>query len=57
VEVPARPVGADQHQRVDRIAGGFLHLGGRQFDALALRLGLDLVANRPSGFLPIAVEG
>ena len=56
VEMAARPIGADQHQRVDRIARRLLHLGGRQLDALDLRLGLDLVADRLLDFAPVAVE-
>ena len=56
VEVPARPIGADQHQRVDGVARGLLHLGRRELDAFDLGFGLDLVADRPLGFPPIAVE-
>ena len=54
VEVAADAVGADQHQRVDRIARGLLHLRGRQLDALALRLGLDLVADGLLDLAPVA---
>ena len=36
VEVAADAVGADQHQRVDRIARRLLHAGGRDFDACGL---------------------
>ena len=35
VEMAARAIGADQHQRADRIAGGALDIGGREFDAAA----------------------
>jgi len=45
VEVAADPVGADQHQRADRIARRLLHLGSGIFDALGLGLALDLVAD------------
>ena len=38
MEVSARPIGADQHQRVDRVSRCLLHLGGRQLDAAGLRL-------------------
>ena len=39
VEMAAHAVGADQHQRVDRIARRLLHVGGGELDALGLRLG------------------
>ena len=38
VEMAADAVGADQHQRVDRIARRLLHVGGGDLDALGLRL-------------------
>src|SRR5580704_4791721 len=38
MKVPARPVGADQHERVDGIAGGPLDFGSGQLNATALRL-------------------
>ena len=38
VEMAARPIGADQHQRMDRVARRLLHLGGGQLDAAGLRL-------------------
>ena len=38
VEMAADAVGADQHQRVERIARRLLHVGGRQLDAARLRL-------------------
>src|SRR5664280_3565793 len=37
VKMAAHAVGADQHQRVDRIARGLLHFGRGNLDALALR--------------------
>ena len=46
VEVPARAVGADQHQGADRIPRGLLHLGNGELDACRLRPRLDLVAER-----------
>ena len=54
VERAADAVGADQHQGMDRIAGGLLHLGGGDFDAAALRLGLELVADRALDLAPVA---
>ena len=56
VEVTARAVGADQHQRVDRIARRLLDLGGGDVDAGRLRPRLDLVAERFLRLAPIAVE-
>src|SRR5712691_487559 len=56
VEMPARPVGADQHQRMDRIARGLLHLGGGELDAGDLRARLDLVGDALLDLAPIAVE-
>src|SRR5262245_31193129 len=56
VEVTARAVGADQHQRADRIARRLLDLGGGDVDARGLRPRLDLVTERPLRLAPIAVE-
>ena len=56
VEMAARAIGADQHQRADRIAGGAFDVGRGQIDAAALRLRLDLGADRLARFRPIAVE-
>ena len=56
VEVTARAIGADQHQRVDRIARRLLDLGGGNVDAGRLRPRLDLVGERPLRLAPIAVE-
>ncbi len=47
VEMAADAVGADQHQRVDRIARRLQHVGGGELDAALLRLALDLVAEQP----------
>ncbi len=52
----ANAIGADQHQRMYGIARGLLHVGGGNLDAVALRLGLDLVAERLLDFAPVAVE-
>jgi len=57
VEVPARAIGANQHQGVDRVARRLLDLGGGDVDARSLRPRLDLVAERPLHLAPIAVEG
>ena len=54
VEVAAHAVGADQHQGADRIPRGLLHIRRRDFDALGLRLRLDLVAERPLDLAPVA---
>ena len=54
VEMAAGAVGADQHQRVDGIARGLLHLGGGNLDALGLRLALDLVADGLLDLAPVA---
>ena len=56
VEMAAHPVGADQHQRADRIAGGLVDVGRRQFDAAGLRLGLQLGLDGAFDVAPIAVE-
>ena len=46
VEMAARAIGADQHQRADRVAGRPLDVGGGKLDAARLRLRLDLGAER-----------
>ena len=56
VEMAAHAVGADQHQRVDRIARRLLHVARGELDAGRLRLLLDLVADAPLGLGPLAVE-
>ena len=56
MKMTAHAVGADQHQRVDGIARGLLHLGRGNLDALALRLGENLVAQALFGFRPLPVE-
>ncbi len=56
VEVAADAIGADQHQRVDRIARRLLHVGGGEFDASRLRLGANLVADLLLGRGPLSVE-
>ena len=57
VEVAARPVGADQHQGVDRVARRLLDMSGREFDAAGLRARLELVADRPLDLVPVAIQG
>ena len=56
VEMPARAVGADQHQGADRVARRLLHLGRGEFDSRRLRPRLDLVAERLLDLAPIRVE-
>src|SRR5260370_20816407 len=56
VEVAAPPIGADQHQRPDRIAGGALDLWRADLDAARLRLFLQLAADCRAGLLPIAIK-
>ncbi len=56
MEVAARPIGADQHQRLDGIARGLLHLRRHEFDAGDLRLGAHLVAERALDLAPVAIE-
>ena len=56
VEVAADAIGADQHQRADRVARRLLHVGRRQLDAGALRLRAHLVADLLLGLGPLAVE-
>ena len=56
VEMAARPIGANEHQRPDRIAGRALDLGGGDVDAAALRLRLELVADRRTRVLPARVK-
>jgi hypothetical protein len=54
VEVTAHAVGADQHQRVNGIAGRLQHIRRAEIDALGLRLGLDGVAELLLGVTPVA---
>jgi len=54
--VPARAVGADQHEGADRVARCLLDLGSGEFDASGLRPRLDLVAERALELAPIAVK-
>ena len=56
VEVSAGAIGADQHQRADRVAGGAFDLGGGKLDAFGLRLRLHLPAEGLADFGPVAVE-
>ena len=56
VEMAAGAIGANEHERADRIAGGALDVGGRKLDAPGLRLRLDLGAERFADLGPIAVE-
>ncbi len=56
VEMAARAIGADQHQRADRVARGAFDVGRGDVDAARLRLRLDLGAERLAGFRPVAVE-
>ena len=56
VEMAARAIGADQHQRADRVAGGALDIGGGKIDAAGLRLRLDLGADAVADLGPVAVE-
>ncbi len=57
VEMAAHAVGADQHQRPDRIARRLLHIGRRQAAARGLRPGGDLAADDLLDLRPVAVEG
>jgi hypothetical protein len=54
VEVAADAVGANEHQRVDRVARRLLHIGRGKLDAPSLRLGLDLVADGLLDLGPVA---
>src|SRR5258708_13764527 len=56
IEMPARAVGADQHQGADRIARCLLDFGGGDIDPCGLRSRLALVAERALGLAPIAIE-
>ena len=56
VEMAADAIGADQHQRVDGIAGRLLHLFGGKLDAAGLRGGLHFVADGFRRFRPFAGE-
>jgi hypothetical protein len=56
VKVSADAVGADQHQRADRVTRRLLHVDGGDFDAFGQRFGFYLVADGPFDLLPIAVE-
>src|SRR6516162_1109914 len=57
MEVPARPISADEHQGPDRIAGGALDLDGGDFHTAGLRLRLELAADRRSSRrLPTGVK-
>ncbi len=57
MQMATHAVGADHHQRLDGIAGGLLHVGGGQLDALLLRLGLHLVADSLLHLAQFCVEG
>src|SRR5262249_53395955 len=56
MEMAARPKGADEHQRPDRIAGGALDLGFGDVDAARLRLRFELAADRRRCVLPAGIE-
>ncbi len=56
MEMPAGAIGADQHERPYRVAGGALNVGGGKLDALGLCLRFDLRAERLADFGPVAVE-
>src|SRR5262249_34036992 len=56
IEVPARSVGADQHQGANRIARRLLDLGRGQLDAIALCARLHFIAERALYRLPVAIE-
>ena len=56
VEVAADAVGADQHQRVNRIARCLQDVGRCELDTLRLRRCRDLLADLLFGFGPLAVE-
>ncbi len=56
VEMAARAVGADQHQRPHRIPRCPLHVGRGKLDAAALRLGLDLGGDCRRSAGPIAIQ-
>ena len=56
MQVTADAIGANEHQRAHQIAGRLLDIGRGDFNALGLRLGLDLVADRPFDLAPVAVE-
>jgi hypothetical protein len=54
--VPARAVGADEHQGADRIPRGLLHLGNGELDTCRPRPRLDLVGELALQRLPVAVK-
>ncbi len=54
MEVAADAVGADQHQRADRISRRLLYVGRRDLGALGLSLAPDLVAERFLDRTPVA---
>src|SRR5215472_14428783 len=56
MEMAARPIGADEHQRPDRIAGGALDLGRGNVHTTDLRLCLQLAADRRGRLLPTGIE-
>ena len=56
VEVSAGAIGADQHQRADRVAGSAFDVGGGKLDAFGLRLRLHLPAEGFADLGPVAVE-
>ena len=56
VEMSARAIGADQHQRPHRVARRPLDIRGGQLDALRLRLRLDLGADIFADLGPVAIE-
>ena len=56
MEVAARPIGANEHQRPDRIAGGALDLGGSDVNTAGLGLRFQLAADRRARLLPAGIK-
>ena len=57
MQMPAHAVGADHHQRAERIARRLEHLLVGDLHAARLRAGLDLVADALLDRQPVGVEG
>src|SRR5690348_5579038 len=56
VEMAARPVGANEHQRPDRIAGGALDFVRSDVNTAGLGLCFQLAADRRTGLLPTGIQ-
>jgi len=56
VQVATRPIGANQHERLNRVACCLLHGAGRYFNAFGLGRGQHFVADTLLDLSPVGVE-